>query len=348
MDEMIRVEGLKKHFGEVRAVDGIHFSVEKGELFGFLGINGAGKSTTINMLCTLLAPTAGHVKICGYELGREDGEIRKRIGVVWQHNCLDDRLTVKENLYVRGSLYGFCARELKSRVDHICERLHLEDIFTAAYKRLSGGQKRRCEIAAALINTPELLFLDEPTTGLDPATRQFVWESMETLQKESDTTIFLTTHYMEEAANAKHIAIIDHGQILEYGTPFSLKEQYARDKLYLIPQSGREAELMQILENVRLHENIHFHEDRETREAGQMHAEKQQKAGQMHAGRGDAGSVAANVTHMGDRLILTVWDSMAALEILQAVRHCISGFEMIQGSLDDVFLNVTGKSLDGQ
>ncbi|MDE6420624.1 MAG: ATP-binding cassette domain-containing protein, partial [Lachnospiraceae bacterium] len=198
MDEIIQVEGLKKYFGEIKAVDDLYFSVEKGELFGFLGVNGAGKSTTINMLCTLLSPTKGRVKLCGCELGTDDESIRKQIGVVWQHNCLDDRLSVKENLYVRGSLYGFSAQELRDRVDHVCEILHLEEIFTAMYKRLSGGQKRRCEIAAALINTPEILFLDEPTTGLDPQTRQFVWESMQTLQKENGTTIFLTTHYMEE------------------------------------------------------------------------------------------------------------------------------------------------------
>ena len=309
MEEIIRVEGLRKHFGEVKAVDDLDFSVEKGELFGFLGINGAGKSTTINMLCTLLAPTKGRARLCGYELGADDESIRKRIGVVWQHNCLDDRLSVKENLYIRGSLYGFGAQELRDRVNHICETLHLEEFFTAAYKRLSGGQKRRCEIGAALINTPEILFLDEPTTGLDPQTRQFVWESMKSLQKENGTTIFLTTHYMEEAANARHIAIIDHGKILEYGTPFSLKEQYAKDRLHLIPQDGREADLLQMLANMRICSD-------EKKDAG--------------------------------RLILSVKNSMDALEILNAVKPCLCGFEMIQGTLDDVFLNVTGKSLEQQ
>lgn len=318
MDEIIQVEGLKKYFGEIKAVDDLYFSVEKGELFGFLGVNGAGKSTTINMLCTLLSPTEGRVKLCGCELGTDDESIRKRIGVVWQHNCLDDRLSVKENLYVRGSLYGFSAQELRDRVNHICETLHLEEIFTAMYKRLSGGQKRRCEIAAALINTPEILFLDEPTTGLDPQTRQFVWESMQTLQKENGTTIFLTTHYMEEAANARHIAIIDHGKILEYGTPFSLKEQYAKDRLHLIPSDGHEAELMQMLANI------------------QVNADNR------------SGSMASNVVRADGRFILSVKDSMDALEILNTVKSCLGGFEMIQGTLDDVFLNVTGKSLEQQ
>ncbi|MCM1537040.1 MAG: ABC transporter ATP-binding protein [bacterium] len=308
MEQIIEVSGLKKQFGEVKAVDDLSFSVEKGELFGFLGVNGAGKSTTINMLCTLLAPTAGAAKLCGYALGAEDERIRKQIGVVWQHNCLDDRLSVKENLYVRGSLYGFRAQALHSRVDRVCEALHLEDIFTTFYRRLSGGQKRRCEIAAALINTPEILFLDEPTTGLDPQTRQFVWESMRTLQKENGTTIFLTTHYMEEAANARHIAIIDRGKILEYGTPFSLKEQYAKDRLHLIPKNGREAELMQMLAN--------------------------------------AGVQVTAKTQADGRVTVVVRESMNALEILNAVKPCICGFEMIQGTLDDVFLNVTGKSLE--
>lgn len=330
MDEIIQVEGLKKYFGEIKAVDDLYFSVEKGELFGFLGVNGAGKSTTINMLCTLLSPTEGRVKLCGCELGADDESIRKRIGVVWQHNCLDDRLSVKENLYVRGSLYGFSAKELRERVNHICETLHLEEIFPAMYKRLSGGQKRRCEIAAALINTPEILFLDEPTTGLDPQTRQFVWESMQTLQKEYGTTIFLTTHYMEEAANARHIAIIDHGKILEYGTPFALKEQYAKDRLHLIPLNGREAELTQMLANM------------------QPFTDEQENADEQANTDNHSGSMASNVVRADGRFIVSVKDSMDALEILNAVRPCLCGFEMIQGTLDDVFLNVTGKSLEQQ
>ena len=303
MDEIISVKGLKKYFKEVKAVDDISFSVEKGELFGFLGVNGAGKSTTINMLCTLFSPTAGDISICGYRLGKEDAEIRKRIGVVWQNNCLDERLTVKENLYVRGLLYGLKAQVLRENIDRVCEKLRLADVYTRRYEKLSGGQKRRCEIAAALVNTPEILFLDEPTTGLDPATRQLVWESIDRLREEDGMTVFLTTHYMEEAAKAKHIAIIDGGKMKEFGTPFELKERYAKDKLRLLPKPGEEAEIKRLAET-------------EIKE--------------------DQG---------GTVLELKLEDSMAALPILKRVETRISGFELVQGSMDDVFLNVTGKSL---
>ena len=310
MEEIITVNGLKKYFHEVKAVDDISFHVEPGETFGFLGINGAGKSTTINMLCTLFPVTAGEVSVCGYQLGKDDEKIRRNIGVVWQNNCLDERLSVKENLYVRGSLYGLDGNALKNRIEEIGKKLQLKDIYQTRYEKLSGGQKRRCEIAAALINTPKILFLDEPTTGLDPATRKLVWESMDTLQKEDGTTIFLTTHYMEEAACAKHIAIIDNGKIKEYGTPFELKERYAKDKLHLIPKPEKQDELMQSLKQMSYQED--------------------------------------DMVNTNDRIVISVKDSMYALEILQKVQNCLSGFEMLQGTMDDVFLNVTGKALKNQ
>ena len=310
MEEIITVNGLKKYFHEVKAVDDISFHVEPGETFGFLGINGAGKSTTINMLCTLFPVTAGEVSVCGYQLGKDDEKIRRNIGVVWQNNCLDERLSVKENLYVRGSLYGLDGSALKNRIEEIGKKLQLKDIYQTRYEKLSGGQKRRCEIAAALINTPKILFLDEPTTGLDPATRKLVWESMDTLQKEDGTTIFLTTHYMEEATCARHIAIIDSGKIKEYGTPFELKERYAKDKLHLIPNPEKQDELIQLLKQMSYQED--------------------------------------NILNTNDRLVISVKDSMSALEILKKVQNCLSGFEMLQGTMDDVFLNVTGKALKNQ
>lgn len=202
MDAIIKVENLKKYFKEVKAVDDISFSVERGELFGFLGVNGAGKSTTINMMCTLFRPTAGEIVIDGCLVGKEDAQIRKRIGVVWQNNCLDDKLTVKENLYVRGALFGEKRNSFRGHVTELCERLQLQDVWSRRYENLSGGQKRRCEIAAALLNRPEVLFLDEPTTGLDPATRRLVWESIDQMRIRNQMTVFLTTHYMEEVARA--------------------------------------------------------------------------------------------------------------------------------------------------
>lgn len=305
MESIIKVEGLKKYFKEVKAVDDISFRVERGELFGFLGVNGAGKSTTINMLCTLHAPTAGAAEICGLKVGKEDEEIRRRIGVVYQNNCLDERLTVKENLFVRGALYEKNSRKLKESIFKICEVLELEDVYTRRFAKLSGGQKRRCEIARALVNAPEIMFLDEPTTGLDPATRKKVWECLARLRKEENMTIFLTTHYMEEAAKASHIAVIDAGQMKEYGTPFALKEQYAKDKLRLIPKEGATEQLQKQL-----------------------------------------GAMGLSLKSKEEYLVVSLTDSLAALPILDQIRDAIAGFEMVQGSMDDVFLNVTGKTLE--
>lgn len=307
MDNVIQVSHLKKYFKEVKAVDDISFQIERGELFGFLGVNGAGKSTTINMLCTLYPPTDGNVEICGYRLGKENEQIRKKIGIVYQNNCLDDRLSVKENLFVRGSLYEKNSRKLKQNIQNVCEILDLQDVYDRHFMKLSGGQKRRCEIARALVNQPEVLFLDEPTTGLDPATRKSVWKSVEQLRKEMKMTVFLTTHYMEEAAKASNIAILDAGQIKEQGTPFTLKEIYAKDKLKMIPKIGKEAELQNILQQL------------------QFSWRKREQY-----------------------LSIEVSDSMAALPILEQTKEWIEGFELVQGSMDDVFLNVTGKDLEGR
>lgn len=302
MESVIRVEGLKKYFGDVKAVDNISFQVERGELFGFLGINGAGKSTTINMLCTLYQPTDGKIEICGFGGEREEEEIRKRIGVVYQNNSLDDKLTVKENLYVRGVLYEKDHKKLAANIERICSILDLQDVYNRRFAKLSGGQKRRCEIARALVHAPEIMFLDEPTTGLDPATRKNVWECLEKLRKEANMTIFLTTHYMEEAARASHVAILDAGHLKEYGTPFSLKETYAKDKLKLYSASPEiEGRLRQM----------------------QVTYKKKE-----------------------DAFVVSVPESLAALPILSGVEGLIDGFEMVQGSMDDVFLNVTGKKLE--
>ncbi len=306
MEQVISVRGLKKYFGKIKAVDDISFSVERGELFGFLGVNGAGKSTTINMLCTLFCPTEGEIVIGGHILGKEDEEIRRRIGVVYQNNCLDERLTVKENLTVRGSLYEKDIRKIKEKIRQISQFLQLDDTLNRRFGMLSGGQKRKCEIARALLHTPEVLFLDEPTTGLDPATRKLVWESLDKLRKEG-MTIFLTTHYMEEAAKCSHIAVMDAGKIREFGTPFSMKEKYAKDRLALMAKPKMDALLEARLKELR------------------------------------SGWEKTSENHMYN---ICLRDSMEAIPILKETQEFLEGFEMTQGSMDDVFLNVTGKSLD--
>lgn len=303
MEKIIEADSLKKYFGKVKAVDGVSLSVERGELFGFLGINGAGKSTTINMLCTLLVPTSGKARICGFDLAKEAEQIKRKIGIVYQNNCLDERLSVRENLLIWSSIYGMKGREQKARLSDICGILDLEDIAGRRYGKLSGGQKRRCEIAKALMHRPEILFLDEPTTGLDPATRKSVWGTVEKLRKEMGMTVFLTTHYMEEAARATSIAIIDSGRLKETGTPFALKERYAMDKLYLIPKAGKEDAVSN-----RLNEKQISYRKRE------------------------------------ERLIVEVENSMDALPLLEYLKEDIEGLEVIQGTMDDVFLQITGKN----
>ena len=237
--KVIKAENLTKCYGDFKAVDNISFEVEKGELIGFLGVNGAGKSTTINMLSTLISPEGGNAEVCGERLGKNNDAIRRKIGIVYQQNCLDGILTVKENLICRGIIHGASKKEAVSRLDELAQILDLEDILVKHYSKLSGGQKRRCEIAAALMHTPELLFLDEPTTGLDPATRKSVWETVENLRKNTGMSVFLTTHYMEEAAEANRIIIIEKGRLLADGTPFELKEKYAYDTVKLYAEEDK-------------------------------------------------------------------------------------------------------------
>ena len=215
---VIEVKNLYKNYGEVHAVNGVSFEVEKSSLFAFLGVNGAGKSTTINMLCGALLPTSGEIKVCGYDILTQSEEVKRHIGIVFQDSVLDVRLTVKENLYSRAALYGLSRAEIKERIDKVVEEFRLTDFFLRPYGKLSGGQRRRVDIARALINSPDVLFLDEPTTGLDPATRGLVWELIEK-QREKGLTVFLTTHYMEEAARADKVVIIDEGRIKVQGTP---------------------------------------------------------------------------------------------------------------------------------
>lgn len=231
MSKIIEVSHLSKNYKNVKAVNDISFSVNEGEFFAFLGINGAGKSTTINILCTVLEKTFGNVKIGGFDLDRQKNKIKNLIGIVFQNSVLDIQLTVRENLVSRASYYGLSKKQIKNRVNYLAETFNLDEIMNRRYGKLSGGQKRRVDIARALINEPKILFLDEPTTGLDPQTRVQVWNIIHKLRKEKGLTVFLTTHYMEETTDCDNVVIIDNGQISANGTPNSLKNAYAQNNL---------------------------------------------------------------------------------------------------------------------
>ena len=253
--DIIKVNGLTKTYGSLTAVNNISFSVHKGELLGFLGVNGAGKSTTINMLSTLIKPDKGTAELCGYALGERNSEIRRRIGIVYQNNSLDRLLTVRENLLCRGILHGADRVQAKKRLQELSSIFSLDELLKKPYNTLSGGQKRRCEIAAALMHTPEILFLDEPTTGLDPATRKEVWETIDALRKSTEMTVFLTTHYMEEAAQAGRIIIISKGNIIAEGTPNELKTQYAADTLRIYCKNEKIQKLQKLIRNSEITDN---------------------------------------------------------------------------------------------
>ncbi|WP_173655350.1 ABC transporter ATP-binding protein [Sharpea azabuensis] len=230
---MIEVIHLSKSFGNLEAVKDISFSVKKGQFFAFLGVNGAGKSTTISMITSELVPTRGKVMIDGRNVQEESMNIKKMIGVVFQDTVLDQDLTAYENLQCRAALYGIMGKTFMKRFNELVDIFDMGDFMDRPLKHLSGGQRRRIDIARALIHRPQLLILDEPTTGLDPGTRKMIWANIEKLRQEEGLTVFLTTHYMEEADQASYVVIIDHGRIAAKGTPYELKNRYAQDTLYL-------------------------------------------------------------------------------------------------------------------
>ena len=239
MSKIVEVKSLVKSYKDVKAVKGIDFYVEEGKLFAFLGPNGAGKSTTIDMICTYLKPDSGEIIVDGCTVGKNDDEIRRKIGIVFQDSVLDPILTIRENITLRGSFYGLKGKKLAKAVEDACKIVNITEFMDRPYGKLSGGQRRRADIARALVNTPKILFLDEPTTGLDPQTRQNVWETIEKLQKENNMTVFLTTHYMEEAAEADYVIVIDNGTLAAKGTPAQLKEKYAKNTLRIVPHNSK-------------------------------------------------------------------------------------------------------------
>lgn len=233
MEQIISIDGLCKSFGDVKAVQSLSFQVKKGELFAFLGVNGAGKSTTISILCGQLAKDAGSVFVCGEDVEKGMEKICRKLGVVFQNSVLDKGLMVRDNLQSRAALYGITGKEFKKRLAELASLLDFENLLNRTVGKLSGGQRRRIDIARAILHKPELLILDEPTTGLDPQTRKLLWDVVRNLRRTDGMTVLLTTHYMEEAADADYVVIIDSGKISAEGTPLELKNKYTGDFITL-------------------------------------------------------------------------------------------------------------------
>lgn len=233
MKNIIKIENLNKSYGNIKAVNNLSFRVKDGELFSFLGINGAGKSTTINMICGELKKDSGTILVCDKEVDQNYKYIKQKIGVVFQDSLLDKSLSVYDNLKLKAALYGITGNNFIKKYEELSNLFDLKEIEKQTIKQLSGGQRRRVDIARAIIHSPEILILDEPTTGLDPGTRKKIWKVLNSLRKENKLTIFLTTHYMEEAVDSDYIVILDKGSIVAEGTPHELKNQYAHDTILL-------------------------------------------------------------------------------------------------------------------
>lgn len=229
MKNIIEISHLNKTFVEVKAVQDLSFQVRDGELFAFLGVNGAGKSTTINIMCGQLSKDTGSVYIGGTDLDTDPDSIKRSLGVVFQNSVLDKELSVRDNLQSRAALYGITGKDFKERLAELAKLLEFENLLKRTVGKLSGGQRRRVDIARALIHRPKILILDEPTTGLDPQTRNILWKVVGDLRKNEGMTVFLTTHYMEEAADADYVVILDSGKIVAEGTPLTLKNTYTGD-----------------------------------------------------------------------------------------------------------------------
>ena len=228
-ENIIEIKNLKKYFKDVKAVDDISFNVKQGDLFAFLGLNGAGKSTTINIMCDLLQKDSGEIFIDGFSVDKDIDKIKAELGVVFQQTALDDKLSVYENLQSRAMLYGLNRDQFLSNLNFYADKLEFNDLLKRPFGKLSGGQKRRIDIARALMHNPKIIILDEPTTGLDPKTRILVWNLITELRKSKNLTVFLTTHYMEEAGEADDVVIIDSGKVVAHDTPNKLKNKYAYD-----------------------------------------------------------------------------------------------------------------------
>lgn len=300
MENIISIEHLNKHFGEVKAVQDLSFCVKTGELFAFLGINGAGKSTTINIICGQLSKNSGHVEIDGADLDRDPDRIKRDLGVVFQNSVLDAALSVYDNLESRAALYGILGQDFKKRLSELSALLGFEDLLKRPVGKLSGGQRRRIDIARALLHKPKILILDEPTTGLDPQTRKTIWNIIDRLRSQESLTVFLTTHYMEEAAEADYVVIIDSGKIVAKGTPLQLKNTYTGDFITLYGISEATVKTLGVA-----------------------------------------------YEPLRDAYRLAVPDTAAATALIVKHPEVFKDYEITKGKMDDVFLAVTGKALEG-
>lgn len=300
MQNIIEINNLDKSFQDVHAVNDLSLRVKEGELFAFLGVNGAGKSTTISIMCGMLAKDGGKVFIDGKDVDKDMREITKELGVVFQSTVLDAKLSVKDNLTSRAALYGITGKEAKQRIANLAELLEFKDILNRTFGKLSGGQKRRVDVARALLNNPKILILDEPTTGLDPEARKALWSVVTTLRKNQNMTVFLTTHYMEEAADADYVVILDSGKISAEGTPLELKNNYTGDfvTIYNVDEDKIKA-LGLPYENIR------------------------------------------------DAVRIAVKNTEEARDLIVGHPDLFTDFEITKGKMDDVFLAVTGKKLEG-
>jgi len=299
---IISVKNFTKKYGGFTAVKNISFEVEAGSIFAFLGPNGAGKSTTINTLVTIFDKTEGELFIDGKDVSTEKAAVRSSIGVVFQDSTLDKKMTIEENLKMHCVFYKTPKSEIEERIKFVLTLVDLLDVRKKTVAALSGGMKRRVEIARGLIHYPKVLFLDEPTTGLDPQTRAHVWEYVLRLQKEKNITIFLTTHYMDEAEICDKVAVIDHGEIIAHDTPFNLKKQFTHDRAYITTTNP------QMLEKLLEEKNINY--------------------------------IAKENYHRID-----ADDSVGLLHTLSECRNDITDIEIRKGTLNDVFLEITGREI---
>lgn len=300
MQNIIEINNLDKSFQDVHAVNDLSLRVKEGELFAFLGVNGAGKSTTISIMCGMLAKDGGKVFIDGKDVDKDMREITKELGVVFQNTVLDAKLSVKDNLTSRAALYGITGKEAKQRIAHLAELLEFKDILNRTFGKLSGGQKRRVDVARALLNNPKILILDEPTTGLDPEARKALWSVVTSLRKNQNMTVFLTTHYMEEAADADYVVILDSGKISAEGTPLELKNNYTGDFVTI------------------------YNVDEDKIKALGLHYE-----------------------NIRDAVRIAVKNTEEARDLIVKHPDLFTDFEITKGKMDDVFLAVTGKKLEG-